>query len=572
MIMRLFAFLRTHLPFVVILAAFIGSGIFIASRRITEQKPGVIEIRLGHWQLEAGVRDGINIMAAEYERLHPNVKILQQAIPESTYQQWVSTQLIGGTAPDIIQAGNMPPNLLLAFYIRYFLPITSFVAEPNPYNEGTDLEGVPLQQTYKDSMRSSYVEVLQEFMSIPLSQFGFRIFYNKNLLKKLTGRIEAPTDYREFLAICKEIRSYRNASGQPYVPIASSQYHFRTWEWRLFDPITYSALRKTDFSRDGTLGRDELFAAIKAGLIDFQHPAYQAKLRMVRDLTENFQAGYTGLTRDEAVFLFAQERAVFMPIGTFEARTLFQQAEGQFEIGVMDFPWPRRDDPEYGALIEGPPYEEVRTAFNFAVTRFSKHPEVALDFLRFMASRKNNEELNKIIGWIPAIKGAKVDPALAAFEPKFRGIYSAWDISLGGGTIIKWEQLYTLYQVGQISLEQMLKEFDQFYRSHGEKDYFEQRRDWRRKLITDEQFVESFAAKARMAGTSGDAQALWQKYSALVASRQARPEIDSARQERRIKDPGSVGQYGPMEYTPEALKHAKEQARELATQSGGTGL
>jgi ABC-type glycerol-3-phosphate transport system substrate-binding protein len=62
-----------------------------------------VTIRIAHWQLEAGAREGLAEAAAEYEKLHPHVRIIQEAIPESTYGQWMSTQLMGGTAPDIVR-------------------------------------------------------------------------------------------------------------------------------------------------------------------------------------------------------------------------------------------------------------------------------------------------------------------------------------------------------------------------------------------------------------------------------------------------------------------------------------
>jgi hypothetical protein len=38
----------------------------------------------------AGVRTAINRMAAEYHALHPEVHIVQDAIPEATYGQWLT--------------------------------------------------------------------------------------------------------------------------------------------------------------------------------------------------------------------------------------------------------------------------------------------------------------------------------------------------------------------------------------------------------------------------------------------------------------------------------------------------
>ena len=79
---------------------------------------------------------------------------------------------------------------------------------------------------------------------------------------------------------------------------------------------------------------------------------------MLRELTDQFQTGFSGLTRDEAVFLFVQQTAVFMATGTWDARSLQEQSDGQFTVGVMDFPLPDADDPVYGKFVEGPLFEQ----------------------------------------------------------------------------------------------------------------------------------------------------------------------------------------------------------------------
>lgn len=128
-------------------------------------------------------------MAAEYRKLPPEVAIIQDAIPESVYGQWMTTQLMGGTAPDIIDVGL----------------------------------GVPFEE-------------LQEYMLVPLAQFGIRIFYNRDLLRRLTGRTEPPHNYQEFLAVCEQIQQQRDERGRPYLPIAASQYHVTMWEDFMANP------------------------------------------------------------------------------------------------------------------------------------------------------------------------------------------------------------------------------------------------------------------------------------------------------------------------------------------------
>src|SRR3981189_3964284 len=115
---------KSSLPWIVVIAVFCWAAVTIAMRRNEETPGNAVTIRLAHWQLEVGVRDGLAEAAAEYRKLHPNVQIIQEAIPEATYGQWMSTQLMGGTAPDIVQAGMVEGHLMTAFFLRYFVPLS----------------------------------------------------------------------------------------------------------------------------------------------------------------------------------------------------------------------------------------------------------------------------------------------------------------------------------------------------------------------------------------------------------------------------------------------------------------
>jgi len=560
-------FIKRYLAILIIAAVYVWSMLAIAITRTSEEPGDAIVLRIGHWQLEASVREALNQMAEEYSAMRvakglTPVKIIQDAIPEMTYAQFATTQLMGGTAPDIMEVGAMLPyHLWVQYYNRYFVPISRYVDMPNPYNEGTDAADIPFRMTYKDGMRNSYIEELQEYMSVPLSQFGTRIFYNKDLLYKLTGQEICPTNYRGFLEVCDEIEKHSDRTGQPYIAIAGSKYHLGMWEGPMFDPTTYAIVRVADFNRDGFVANDELYIAFKTDRISFEYPAIKARFKMLREVTDHFQTGYTGLSRDEAVFLFAQQRAVFMTTGTWDARSLQEQAKGVFTVGVMDFPLPSRDDEYYGDIIEGPSYERLMGGFPFAITRTSKHPEVALDFLLYLAAQKNNEKLNKIIGWIPAIRGAEVDPLLKAFEPHLEGVYGNLNLFLGGETWIRWLQLYTLYQVNQISYEDMAAEFEPFYEDYGLKDLMEQQKDWRRGMQNNEQYLAGVRAKA-LYDDSEKAESDWIKYRVLSASRQIWPEINRTRQMNMLKEGPALDAVGPYEYSDEVLNKIRERIKQ----------
>lgn len=551
--MNVLRFLRGYFPILVVVGTFAWSAIVIASYRARENPPRTVTLRIAHWQLEPGVRKAFDILAEDYRKLHPNVRIVQDAIPETTYGQWVSTQLMGGTAPDILELGlGLPPNIWVAYMGRYFLPMTRVAEQPNPYNAGTEFAGVPLRLTYKDGMRESYVEELQDYMKIPLSQFGVRIFYNADLFKRLTGMDEPPLDYREFLKACDIIKGQVNDRGQPYIPLVGSKYHFALWDEMMFEPMTFVGLAKIDFGRDGVPDKDETFVAFKTERVGLDFPAFRARLKMVEQLRPYFQEGYTGLTRDEGVFLFAQERAVFITTGTWDAGSLIEQAKGKFDVEIMGFPMPSADDPDFGQFMIGPRYERPLSAFPFGVTRTSEHQAEAIDFLLFLAGKKQNEKLNSIIGWLPAIKDTEIEPFLAAFVPNLRGIYKGLDLNVGGESWVRWQQLYSLYQVGQVSLDEFIAEFDTFVRERGEVDFLERRNSWRRDAHRYEQLTAGIRATALLADPA-ESEAAWMRYRVAITSRQIGYEIGKNKLLHLLDEGPAPDAIGPYEYTPEAL-------------------
>jgi ABC-type glycerol-3-phosphate transport system substrate-binding protein len=556
--------LKSKTPWIVIGLVFLWAVVSMGMRRRESAAADAVTIRIAHWQLEAGAREGLAEAAAEYEKLHPHVRIIQEAIPESTYGQWMSTQLMGGTAPDIVQAGMVEANLMTAFFTRYLLPLSSYVTRPNPYNGGTDLEKTPLLLTFKDGMRRSFIDEVQEFMTIPLALVSLRLFYNKSLLKRLTGSDEVPTDYRAFLRVCEEIRAEKQPDGQPYVAIAGSRYHFVRWEDSMMKPLTYGALRDIDFNRDGRFSKEEMFMGFASGKIGFSNPAYRASFEMVEEIAKEFPSGWTGLGRDEAIFNFAQQKAVFTSGGIYEAGGIQEQASGRFELGVVDFPVPARSDPEYGSIIQGPRYEQPDGSMPMAVTRTSRHPDVAVDFLLFLTSRHQNEKFNKRLKWIPIILGAEIDPFLRIFEPNLDGVFPAFDPTIGAESVIKWSQLYSLYQIHQMSYEDLADQFTRFYTTTGREDFREFLRNRRRAQLQDEQLAVGLREAAK-SNTGIASQADWIKYRNIVVMRQMEGDKALITQGFVFTDPKALERQTFYKYTPKALDNIRKSVGAEAT-------
>jgi hypothetical protein len=290
--------------------------------------------------------------------------------------------------------------------------------------------------------------------------------------------------------------------------------------------------------------------------VDFHHPSYQAAFKIMREITQFFPHGWTGLNRDEAIFGFAQRKAVFISTGLWEAEGMWQQAKGKFEIGIMDFPLPARDDPEYGGVLRGPRYEVPEGGMSMAITNSSRYPEIALDFLLFLTSQEQNARFNERLKWIPIIKGARVAPELAIFEPRVEGVFPAWDFGVGAETVIRWDQLFSLYQINQISFEGLATEFKQFYTTTGVEDMREYIRNISRTQVQKAQFAAGLRARAMLADEA-HAPSDWIKYRNAMGPL-LWGEGTATRYSGYLARPEAARDDLLYTYSPEALRHLKE--------------
>ena len=542
-------------PLVVVLGALAWAMVSIALRRTAEEPAGIKTIHFAHYQLEAGVREGLVQMAKAYEKLHPDVRIVQDWVPSNGYGQWLSTQLVSGHPADIVESGGgLPEPVWLSYKSRYFLPLTDRVQQPNPYNEGTELAGLPWMQTYFDQMKLSRVPELQQYMAVPLAQFGVRVLYNKPLLKRLTGLDTPPQGYPEFLAACERIKAQSDSRGRPYSPIAGSTTHFPHWVGSVAAPLTFPLVQTVDFNHDGYTDSWEVFAAYKCGLLRLDAPELRARFRVVRQLADECQPGFTGANRDEAVSFFIQQRVVFMSAGSWEALSLIEQARDSFEVGIADFPHPANSDPGFAGLAPMPPVEIPSSNFLFYITRASRYPEVAVDFMQFLSSRRINEELNRIIGWIPCIVGAKPNGPLAAFAPHLRGIAGLSDANfyLGGDTQVYWSQQLGLFNVNQSTYEQFAADYGAYYGTRGANDFRTAISDQRRAQPARWRGNASQRELALDASTPQEASKRWTDYANAVTDQTLRA-VSLAYDAHLVAAGFPAGQSLPGRYSPEAL-------------------
>jgi len=409
---------RNRLALVILAVVFAGSAWHVFVRHHRPSGPETVEIQIGHWLLHTGMREAFDAAIAGYEKLHPNVNITQIPVPVRSYAAWTRTQLAGETAPDITGLLTLNEEMIS----RNFIPLTPWLDQPNPYNAGSDLEHVPWRDTFVDglSAMSNLTPTSGDVCGVSLQLNTLRLFYNRELLREITGSDEPPADFADLQRIGRQIAEYSARTGRRLVPIAGSGAYTR----QLFNVLLPSQTQKLTLTlspnRNLRVLPLELAALILDGRVNYDTPELRSTLNLMRDVSTLMTPGFTQQQRDEPIYSYLQQNAVMLFAGSWDYAILAQ--DGNSTTGMMPLPLPAVDDPEYGRFTLGPISEAAGyPEAMLGVFRHSRHPEVALDFLHYLTSRTVAAEFSRISHRISSIVGTPPPPDGSNLKPRLEG-------------------------------------------------------------------------------------------------------------------------------------------------------
>ena len=366
-------------------------------------------IRFAHWRLEGPTIAG-----------YADVEIQQMPIPLRIWPMWVRSRLTGRTSPDIVMyLSQFIDDILL---VRHFIPLSGELKDPNPYNEGTPLEERPWRSTFlgDPTAHPIFNENLVENYALPTSSNSLRFFYNRDLFTKIVGpRARPPSNFRDFLDLAEKVEAYSERTGLAVVPVAGSKDRSSPALSRFLSGLTQTMLVKLDWNFDLSLSfsKGDPFFAYHEGRWSLNDSEIRSTFAAVRAFNMIQNRGYLQRMQDEATFQFLQGRALMAPVFSIDAENLIQLA--RFEIGVIGrMPLPASDDPEFGRGTLGEMAEAGSGGdLAFVISNQSKHPETALDFLRFLTSFEMNAKFCEVSNYLPAVEGVPLPKRQEAFAP-----------------------------------------------------------------------------------------------------------------------------------------------------------
>lgn len=464
-------------------------------------RPDEIYIRLAHWQLEEGYRDSMAHIIEQYQlavngpyadpkyndpanvptdltlktrflrdvkyqgpfEFGKPVRIIQMGVTERVYPQWVNTRLISRDAPDLIEIGKGEMAKNEEYLARFFRPVTDETAEPNRFNEGTNLEGVPWRETLIDGNRAAFKQKVQEYLAIPTTMYPTRLYVNMRLLREAKQRLadkgmlpedwsdldDPPHTFGQLMLVCVQMGSMERRDDGSYgevdedaisrsriVPIAGSAYGV-TGEFLKRYAVAFQAHMglRFDLGYDGTINGTEGFLAFHRGQVDMHTPEVKRYWECIRELCKQFGKGFFAQDRQNATFNFVQGRAGMICTGSWEASGLIAGGKRNgFEVSIIDFPLPGPGEPFYDDIV-GTIYpgmvmraSEAGVAGGglYGVYKFSKHPDAALDFMKFITAQRWNGEFTTQAELLPITIGADVLPIMEPFMPDPEGVPDQW--------------------------------------------------------------------------------------------------------------------------------------------------
>lgn len=236
------------------------------------------------------------------------------------------------------------------------------------------------EQSLKESMPNTFVEVAShdgQMFGIPISTESIALFYNKTLLKELTGSDKPAATWEEITELAG---TYNNSSSNQWtIRFLAGQLYYAypvlsSLGWHLYED---DDLDKPNFDSEKlTKGLD-----------------YYKKLRDIWNVNS------ADATWDSIENEFVKGKTPYVITGPWVFKDFDKAAaDNKFEYGVTKLP--KAGSGEDAASLTG-----ISVAI---VSGYSKYPAAARVFANFMASDEGAAALYKSTGAIPAIKSERL--------------------------------------------------------------------------------------------------------------------------------------------------------------------
>ncbi|PWW20459.1 carbohydrate ABC transporter substrate-binding protein (CUT1 family) [Cytobacillus oceanisediminis] len=323
-----------------------------------------IELRFFHrWPTEPK-KQYFEKAVKEFEELHPNIKIKTEAVLNDSYKEKIRVVLGSKNPPDVYfsWSGEFAYNFVRA---DQALDLTDYI------NSDTEWSGEIIESQFKPFTLDG------KTYGIPWSTDGKAFFYNKKIFKDLN--LEPPSTWSELIEVSEKIKE---AGITPITFGSKAPWTISHYIGSLNELIVPEDVIAKDYDPNNPEG-------------DFSHPGYVTALEKFMELEPYFNKGVNSVDHQYSRELFNGGKAA---MGYFQLAEigLIEPSLGE-DLGVFNTP-----GIEGG---EGNPNSITAAPEGIMISSKTKHPEEAMEFIKFLTSKEKGTEQLKEVSEYSAVKG-----------------------------------------------------------------------------------------------------------------------------------------------------------------------
>jgi raffinose/stachyose/melibiose transport system permease protein len=237
--------------------------------------------------------------------------------------------------------------------------------------------------TWRDSFLPGSLDQYRDkdgkIYGVPQAYYAYVFWYNKKIFRE--HKWKTPRTWNELFDLCAEMKK------QKIAPVAF-QGRYPGYAQPIYDAayLHLAGMKRWEEKSDlvpGTINSEEGIEAIN----------------IVRRLqTECFEQGAMGMSHTESQQGFFLGRTAMIACGAWLKSEMLGKIPDGFELGAFNLPTVENDKADPTAV-------QVRVEPYFVMSK-SKHPEVAVDFLRFQSCRQMSGAFARMQDLPSAVKGA----------------------------------------------------------------------------------------------------------------------------------------------------------------------
>ncbi len=349
--------------------------------------------------------------AKDWQAMHPGWTI--EFVPQimQGYDEWFTTQMVGGIAPDIIW--NQRGWIQRDYKKDWFADLTPVLNAKDPY--------VPSAKSWYDTFLTPAIESGRapdgKIYLITGDIVGTGIFYNKDLFAK-AGITSEPQTWADFMAASKKLKAIG------VIPFATSMSKdggiqlYGSWFTREIQDVLYDSqmdkIKGAHVVRTWKPGENlntiAMVNAIVKGRYAATDPQFKEMLRILKDWSQYWPDGFWAINTDanQVYDMWAKGQAAMGWFGSWITKTTLNDPLINFKWGILKkIPTITKATSQYGGS-SFPAMAGVGGVVQYSIPQVTKDRgtfDMAVDWLQYVTSPKILvAALNDHGGFAPAIK------------------------------------------------------------------------------------------------------------------------------------------------------------------------